>query len=64
MSLDSVAIISDVAHSKRQEVGKLTFEGWGVAITEIVRRMDGVVRPPICMVCIQFQWDCIGTESS
>ena len=42
-----------------EKVRKLVIEKWGIAFTEVVRSMDGGDYCTTCLVCFQFQWDCI-----
>ena len=54
-----MAIISGINLLSREKVRKLIIEKWGVAFTEAVRGMDGDDYCTTCLVCLQFQWDCI-----
>ena len=54
-----VAIISGINLLSREKVRKLVIEKWGIAFTEVVRSMDGSDYFITCLVCLQFQWDCI-----
>ena len=54
-----MAIISGINLLSREKVRKLVIEKWGIAFTEVVRSMDGGDYCTTCMVCLQFQWDCI-----
>lgn len=55
----SMAIISGIHLLSREKVRKLVIEKWGIAFTEVVRSMDGGDYRTTCLVCFQFQWDCI-----
>ena len=54
-----MAIISGIHLLSREKVRKLVIEKWGIAFTEVVRSMDGGDYCTTCLVCFQFQWDCI-----
>ena len=54
-----MAIISGIHLLSREKVRKLVIEKWGIAFTEVVRSMDGGDYCTACLVCFQFQWDCI-----
>ena len=54
-----MAIISGIHLLSREKVRKLVIEKWGIAFTEVVRSMDGGDYCTTCLVCLQFQWDCI-----
>ena len=54
-----MAIISGIHLLSREKVWKLVIQKWGIAFTEAVRSMDGGDYCTTCLVCFQFQWDCI-----
>ena len=54
-----MAIISGIHLLSREKVWKLVIQKWGIAFTEAVCSMDGGDYCTTCLVCFQFQWDCI-----